>query len=53
MEKDRITKQEMPSYKFGSSARPGLARSKDPYPGPGHYRLRSTFADVPKYLIPN
>lgn len=22
-------------------------------PGPGHYRVKSTFADVPKYLIPN
>ena len=22
-------------------------------PGPGSYRLKSTFADVPAYLIPN
>ena len=23
------------------------------HPGPGHYELKSTFADVPKYLLPN
>lgn len=22
-------------------------------PGPGHYDLKPTFADVPKYLLPN
>jgi hypothetical protein len=22
-------------------------------PGPGHYELKPTFADVPKYLLPN
>jgi hypothetical protein len=41
-------------FGFGSSAqRPAEASSKSLVPGPGQYRLRSTFADVPKYLIPN
>ncbi len=26
---------------------------KNEVPGPGHYELKPTFADVPKYLLPN
>lgn len=50
----------MPNYKdapkwgFGSSERPDITHGKKvAVPGPGSYKLKSTFADVPAYLIPN
>jgi len=30
-----------------------LKGEKGKNPGPGHYDLKPTFADVPKYLLPN
>jgi hypothetical protein len=45
--------KDSPSFGFGSGKRSDVIKGKDGPPGPGHYRLRSTFADVPKYLIPN
>ena len=30
-----------------------LKHEKGKNPGPGHYDLKPTFADVPKYLLPN
>ena len=32
---------------------PKLKGEADKNPGPGHYSLKPTFADVPKYLLPN
>lgn len=53
-------KPQMPNFKdapkwgFGSSERPDIGAGKTKaVPGPGTYRLKSTFADVPAYLIPN
>jgi len=43
-----------PKWGFGSSERPAIDKVKNTVvPGPGTYKLRSTFADVPAYLIPN
>lgn len=39
-------------FTFGTAKRSGLSPMKYG-PGPGHYRIRTTFADVPLYLIPN
>lgn len=45
--------KESPMFGFGSSQqRPSLTKKGD-VPGPGHYRVKSMIADVPKYLIPN
>jgi hypothetical protein len=45
--------KDAPKWGFGSSERPEISGKKGPVPGPGSYRLKSTFADVPAYLIPN
>ena len=46
--------KEAPKWGFGSSERPSIAKIKNvTVPGPGAYQLKSTFADVPSYLIPN
>lgn len=46
--------QEAPKWGFGSSERPSITQQKNlAVPGPGSYMLKSTFADVPAYLIPN
>lgn len=39
------------NIRFGHDSR--LKELKDGMPGPGHYELKPTFADVPKYLLPN
>ena len=44
---------EAPKFGFGTSKRPEPSPRKEGIPGPGHYRVKSTFADVPRYLIPN
>lgn len=36
---------------FGTSIRKN--NDKDGFPGPGTYRLKPTFADVPNYLLAN
>ncbi len=45
--------KDAPKWGFGSSERPAIGGKKLKVPGPGSYRLKSTFADVPSYLIPN
>ena len=35
---------------FGKEIKQKLSRN--PNPGPGSYSIKSTFADVPKYLLP-
>ena len=45
--------KDAPKWGFGSSERPEIGHKKVKVPGPGTYRLKSTFADVPSYLIPN
>ena len=47
--------KESPRYGFGSSSRPDIGGkgTRRDVPGPGAYKLKSTFADVPHYLIPN
>lgn len=46
--------KDAPKWGFGSSDRPAIQqKGKGPVPGPGTYRLKSTFADVPSYLLPN
>jgi len=46
--------KEAPKWGFGSSERPSIAKINNvTVPGPGAYQLKSTFADVPSYLIPN
>ena len=37
--------------RFGTSIRRNDGNEK--VPGPGTYRLKPTFADVPSYLLPN
>jgi len=50
-----VNLRDSPKWGFGSSARPDIAKGSktDKVPGPGAYKLKSTFADVPSYLIPN
>lgn len=38
--------------KIGNSQREFFGLQKGEQPGPGHYSLRPTFADVPSYLLP-
>ena len=38
------------SFKFDKSER---KYENNPYPGPGHYKVPSKFADLPKYAIPD
>jgi len=45
--------KESPKFGFGTSWQRPDFKQKTEVPGPGHYRVRSTFADVPRYLIPN
>jgi hypothetical protein len=45
--------KDAPKWGFGSSERPDIGHKNVKVPGPGSYRLKSTFADVPSYLIPN
>lgn len=46
--------KDAPKWGFGSSERPSITQMKKlAVPGPGAYKLKSTFADVPSYLIPN
>ena len=47
--------KEAPKWGFGSSERPSIVKGNNNAlnPGPGTYKLKSTFADVPSYLIPN
>ena len=46
--------KEAPKWGFGSGQRPAIEQKKNiVVPGPGTYMLKSTFADVPAYLIPN
>lgn len=47
--------KDAPKWGFGSSERPNIAKGNTTtkVPGPGAYKLKSTFADVPGYLIPN
>jgi hypothetical protein len=40
-------------FGFGSSPQRPAPILKSIAPGPGQYKLKSTFADVPLYLIPN
>jgi hypothetical protein len=48
------TLRDAPKWGFGSSERPQIGKTAKQYvPGPGSYQLKSTFADVPNYLIPN
>ncbi|CDW79820.1 UNKNOWN [Stylonychia lemnae] len=42
-----------PKYGFGSSSQRPHFKEQAPVPGPGAYKLKSTIADVPAYLIPN
>jgi hypothetical protein len=50
-----VNLKDSPKWGFGSSARPDIAKGNKTtkVPGPGAYKLKSTFADVPSYLIPN
>ncbi len=50
---NKITKILDPNGKvtFGKDSKIKHAESKTP--GPGSYSLKPTFADVPKYLLPN
>jgi hypothetical protein len=45
--------KDAPKWGFGSSERPEIGHKHVKVPGPGSYRLKSTFADVPAYLLPN
>lgn len=51
--KAAVTQRDAPKWGFGSSERPVMGNTKVKVPGPGSYKLKSTFADVPSYLIPN
>lgn len=51
--KAAVTQRDAPKWGFGSSERPVMGSTKVKVPGPGSYKLKSTFADVPSYLIPN
>eukprot|EP00347_Sterkiella_histriomuscorum_P007720 403347820 len=45
--------RDSPKYGFGSSSQRPNFKQKVEVPGPGSYKLKSTIADVPAYLIPN